>query len=73
MDELRTILAGRTFCGWMGVPVLGIKWESSCEGVSVNGELVGGPVGTDWSRAWRFIARLGARGDSGRFSLRLRN
>ena len=52
---------------------MGVKWESSCEGVSVNGELVGGPVGTDWSRVWRFIARMGARGVSGKFSLRLRN
>ena len=44
MDELWTILAGRTFCGWMGVPVLGVKWESSCEGVSVNGDLVVVPL-----------------------------
>ena len=57
----------------MGVPVLGIKWEFSCEGVSVNGELVGGPVGTDWSQLWRVFARKGARSVGGTFLMRLWN
>ena len=28
----------------MEVPVLGVKWESSCEGVPVNGDLVVVPL-----------------------------
>ena len=67
LDELRTILEGRTFCGWLGDPSWSVRWGTSCEGVSSSGDMYGGPVGTDWSLFWRVFAGKGARSAGGMF------
>ena len=73
LDELRTILEGRTFCGWLGDPSWSVRWGISCEGVSSSGDMYGGPVGTDWSLFWRVFAGKGARSVGGMFWMRLWN
>ena len=53
---LKTLLAGRTFCGWLGEPDWVVRWGSSCEGDSSGVIMHGGPVGNDWFQMRRFFA-----------------
>ena len=63
---------GRSLRGGLSVAGWEFRFGALCGGLPVRvfrrvGDLVGGPVGTDWSQVWRFFASSGARSVGGYF------
>ena len=55
MNCRRSLQGGLSVAGWE------FRFGALCGGLPVRvfrrvGDLVGGPVGTDWSQVWRFFA-----------------
>ena len=69
---------GRSLQGGLSVAGWEFRFGALCGGLPVRvfrqvGDLVGCPVGTDWSQVWRFFAGWGASGVGRMFLMRLRN
>ena len=63
---------GRSLQGGLSVAGWEFRFGALSGGLPVRvflrvGDLVGGPVGTDWSQVWRFFASSGARSVGGYF------